>query len=141
MRQDILHVSETEMETRAAELAAQIHAPYALMLQGDLGMGKSSFARALIRSLSHDKNLIVPSPTFTMLQLYDTPRGSVYHFDLYRLTASEQVYDLGWEEALDHIVIVEWPERLETLTPPHAITLHFENGDDALHRRIKGWPL
>lgn len=129
-----LHVSEPALHDAAAKLAQNLKPPSLLLLKGDLGMGKTSFARALIRNLAGEPELIVPSPTFTLVQMYDTSCGPVYHFDLYRLTAAEQIYDLGWEDALDHIVIVEWPERLGDLIPPHAQSLTFTAGDDSDHR-------
>ena len=87
-------------------------------LQGDLGAGKTTLARAILRAAAGDPGLIVPSPTFTLVEVYDTPRGSFWHFDLYRLETPEQVFELGWEEALaDGIALVEWPERLGALLP------------------------
>ena len=76
----------------------------------------------------NDPNLIVPSPTFTLVETYDTPLGPYWHFDLYRLETPEQVYELGWEEALaEGVVLVEWPERLGALLPEHlSVTLEVE---------------
>ena len=96
-------------------MAPQLRAGDVLFLQGDLGAGKTVFARALIRTLAGDTNLTVPSPTFTLVQTYDTAAGSLWHFDLYRLKDAEEIYEIGWEDALSGaIMIVEWPERLGT---------------------------
>jgi tRNA threonylcarbamoyl adenosine modification protein YjeE len=100
-------------------------------LTGDLGAGKTTLARAIIRAAAADPDLIVPSPTFTLVEVYDTPRGSFWHFDLYRLDDPQQVYELGWEEALaEGIVLLEWPERLGRLLPKHlSVTLELASDD------------
>ena len=81
-------------------------------LQGDLGSGKTTFARHLIRTLSGNAELEVPSPTFTLVQNYETPRGHVVHADLYRLGDPSELAEIGWDEiGGEPIVLVEWPER------------------------------
>ena len=68
--------------------------------------------------------MIVPSPTFTLVEVYDTRRGTFWHFDLYRLESPEQVFELGWEEArADGIALVEWAERLGGLLPGERLTV------------------
>ena len=81
-------------------------------LHGDLGMGKSSLARGLIRALTKpDQD--VPSPTFTLVQAYDTPGFEILHLDLYRLKSADEVHELGLDEALPHaVLVIEWPDRL-----------------------------
>ena len=111
----------------AAALAPDLRPGDCLCLRGDLGAGKSVFARALIRTLAGDANLPVPSPTFTLVQTYDTPAGTVWHFDLYRLKEADEVFELGWDDALaDGVVIIEWPERAEALLPVRRIDLSLE---------------
>ena len=108
----------------AAKLAPQLRQGDTILLHGNLGTGKTVFARALIRALSGDEDLEVPSPTFTLVQTYDTPLGALWHFDLYRLENSDEIYELGWEEALSGgIMLVEWPERLGTLLPPSRLDI------------------
>jgi tRNA threonylcarbamoyladenosine biosynthesis protein TsaE len=108
-------LDEQAVQSRAVSLAAALRPGDVLFLQGDLGAGKTVFARALIRALAGDAQLNVPSPTFTLVQTYDTPHGPLSHFDLYRLKDPEEIYEIGWEEALSGgIMVVEWPERLGT---------------------------
>lgn len=123
--------SEQDTEKLARELAARLSPGDAVLLQGDLGAGKTVFARALIRALTETPDLEVPSPTFTLVQTYETPTGPVAHFDLYRIEDAEEVYETGWEDArADGIVIVEWPERLGSLAPREAITVTFRTSDE-----------
>lgn len=116
---------EAATEALGATLAARLKPGDVVGLQGDLGAGKTTLARAIIRAAADDPDLIVPSPTFTLVEVYDTPNGPYWHFDLYRLENPEQVYELGWEEALaEGIVLLEWPERLGPLLPRHlGVTL------------------
>lgn len=96
----------------ATRLAAALPANTAgltLLLRGDLGAGKSTFARALIRSLGHPG--AVPSPTYTLVEPYDLPGGMVYHIDLYRVSGEDELRYLGWTELDEGFRIVEWPDR------------------------------
>ena len=93
----------------ARRLAPRLRRGDVLALRGDLGMGKTAFARALIRALVADDAAEVPSPTFTLVQVYDAPGGALWHFDLYRLSGPDEVEELGWAEAADGVALVEWP--------------------------------
>ena len=127
----VISRSESDTEKLAAALAEKLTAGDVVLLSGDLGAGKTVFARALIRACAGDPALDVPSPTFTLAQTYDTPRGTVWHFDLYRIEDEEEIYELGWEDALsDGIVIVEWPQRLGSLAPPDALAVTFGTSTD-----------
>ncbi len=98
-------------------------------LTGDLGAGKTTFARWLIRSMLADPALEVPSPTFTLMQSYDGPRFPIVHADLYRIAGQEELGELGWEEAAeDSLVLVEWPERAGFLVTAERldIALHLD---------------
>ena len=120
--------NEAATESLGATLAMRLRRGDVVGLKGDLGAGKTTLARAIIRAAAEDPDLIVPSPTFTLVEVYETPRGTFWHFDLYRLEAPEQVYELGWEEALtEGIVLLEWPERLGPLLPQHlSVTLELD---------------
>lgn len=122
------HITHSESETQdlARTIAAALSPGDILCLEGDLGAGKSLFARAIIRTLCDIPDLDVPSPTFTLVQHYESTHGTIWHFDLYRVRNSEEIWELGWEDALaEGIVIVEWPERLGAMRPGRAKTIRF----------------
>jgi tRNA threonylcarbamoyladenosine biosynthesis protein TsaE len=112
----------------AAALAGLLRAGDALLLEGPLGAGKTAFARAFLRAATGDPTLDVPSPTFTLVQDYDTNLGPVAHYDLWRIDGPEALEELGWDAARDGIVLVEWPDRLGTLRPHDALTLTLAPG-------------
>lgn len=95
-----------------AELAAILQPGDIVSLEGDLGAGKTALARAIIRALADDPDLEVPSPTFALLQPYETKRGPVLHADLYRLSAASEVDELGLLDDPEAIVLVEWAARV-----------------------------
>lgn len=98
-----------------------------VFLSGPLGSGKSVFSRALIRKLSKDSELTVPSPTFTLVQTYETDLCPIWHFDLYRIKSPEEIYEIGWEDATyEGISLVEWAEKMEDLAPPDRLEINFE---------------
>ena len=108
-----LCANEDETAAAAAALALDLKPGDVLFLHGTLGMGKSVFARSLIRALLDDPALEVPSPTFTLVQVYETAGFPVHHYDLYRIEDPEEIFELGWEDSLSGgITVVEWPERL-----------------------------
>lgn len=125
----------------AARLAALLRAGDAVLLEGPLGAGKSELARAVLRAAAADPALEVPSPTFTLVQSYDLPAGPAHHFDLYRLDGPEGLAELGWEEAREGIVIVEWPDRLGAAAPAGALRIALTPGAGETARRavLSGW--
>jgi tRNA threonylcarbamoyladenosine biosynthesis protein TsaE len=126
----------------AARLAPILQPGDVVALQGDLGAGKTAFARALIRALA-GAEVEVPSPTFTLVQTYDTEAGTIWHFDLYRLQGPDEVVELGWDEATQGIVLVEWPERLGTMAPAGRLQITIGNGSNETERYVtlggQGW--
>ena len=121
---------ETATEQLGATLAARLRPGDVVGLKGELGAGKTTLARAILRAAAGDPDLIVPSPTFTLVEVYETPGGTYWHFDLYRLETPEQVFELGWEEArAGGIVLLEWPERLGPLLPQHLSVVLEIDGD------------
>ncbi len=119
---------EAATEQLGATLAQRLKPGDVVGLKGGLGSGKTTLARAILRAAAGDPALVVPSPTFTLVEVYETARGTYWHFDLYRLEEPQQVFELGWEEALaEGITLVEWPERLGDLMPRHlSVTLEIE---------------
>lgn len=106
-----------------------------VLLKGDLGTGKSYFARSFIQSLL-GKDTEVPSPTFTLVQEYETSLGPICHFDLYRLKNENEIFELGIEEAFTYAInLIEWPKRLGSFYPKEYICLDFsftEKSDERL---------
>jgi tRNA threonylcarbamoyladenosine biosynthesis protein TsaE len=130
---------EAATERLGTALAKRLRPRDVVALQGGLGVGKTTLARAILRAASGDPALIVPSPTFTLVEIYDTPAGVFWHFDLYRLEAPEQVFELGWEEArADGIALVEWAERLAGLLPQERLTVTLSIEGDGRRADLQG---
>ena len=111
----------------AARISALAEIGDVIALKGDLGAGKTTFARAFIRARGGTEE--VPSPTFTLVQVYELGSAAIWHFDLYRLTSPEEVWELGFEEALiDGIILIEWPERIGALLPRERLDLTLAAG-------------
>ena len=106
-----------------------------VLLSGDIGAGKTFLARALIQSLQ-DEAEDVPSPTFTLVQTYETPLGELWHSDLYRITSTDEIEELGLIDAFDTaICLVEWPDRLGDLAPAKALHIELTTDADDLQMR------
>jgi tRNA threonylcarbamoyl adenosine modification protein YjeE len=121
------------------DIAAALQPGDVVALKGDLGAGKTTLARALVRALAGDPTLDVPSPTFTLVQAYET-RLPVAHFDLYRIAAPAELDEFGFAEAAaDGVVLVEWPERAADRLPADAIVVELtQSGDGRLARVSAG---
>lgn len=112
----------------AARLAADAKPGDLFCLRGTLGMGKSVFARAFVQSLC-GADTDVPSPTFTLVQTYDSPAGPIAHFDLYRLEDPDEILALDWDATVaDAICLIEWPERAGPYLPAARTDVVFEAG-------------
>lgn len=137
----VLHLPDlAATEALGARLARLMRRGDAILLDGPLGAGKSALARALIRTAVGDPALDVPSPSYTLVQAYETPAGPVHHFDLWRLDGPAGVVELGWDEARLGIVVVEWSERLGALRPDDALAIELQaSGDDSRCATLSGW--
>ena len=130
---------EAATERLGAALAARLRPRDVVALEGGLGAGKTTLARAILRAASGDPALNVPSPTFTLVEVYETGRGSFWHFDLYRLEEPEQVFELGWEEArIDGVALVEWADRLGALLPRERLTIRLSVVDEGRLATLEG---
>jgi tRNA threonylcarbamoyladenosine biosynthesis protein TsaE len=126
--QPILLTSEAQTQQIARHIADLAEVGDVIYLQGTLGMGKSVLARAFIQHLAGCK-IEIPSPTFTLVQTYDSLKKPVWHLDLYRLTTPDEVYELGLDEALaSAITLIEWPERLGTISFANTLRVTLSQG-------------
>lgn len=133
--------NQAATEALGARLAKLLRPGDAVLLTGPIGAGKSTLVRALLREAAGDPKLEVPSPTFTLVQSYDLPRFKAHHFDLWRLAGPDALDELGWEDALADVVLVEWPERLGERRPAQALTVALEHASDKARRAtLAGWP-
>ena len=113
----VRQANETRLNRIAQLIALKIAAGDLVALSGDLGAGKTSLARALVRAMLGEPGAEVPSPTFSMVQTYDTPRLLVAHADLYRLGHEDELIELGLDEMLAQgALLVEWPAKAPSLT-------------------------
>lgn len=111
------------LATRLAAALPAKNAGMTILLQGELGAGKSTFARAVLRALGHDG--AVPSPTYTLIEPYSVPRGDVFHIDLYRIASEDELYFLGFDELDEGLRLIEWPERAPRLSKSADLLLEF----------------
>lgn len=109
-----------------AELATSLKPGDIVSLEGDLGAGKTAMARAILRALANDPTLEVPSPTFAIIQPYDTPVGPVLHADLYRLADATEADELGLLDDPEAIVLVEWAERAPQVAEAVRLVVHLD---------------
>jgi tRNA threonylcarbamoyl adenosine modification protein YjeE len=131
---------QLEDEAATARLAYALfpllEAPFFISLQGDLGVGKSAFARAFIQAQCGAET-IVPSPSFTLMQHYEAPRGDILHADLYRLSSPEEVHEMGLMEALDsHLCLIEWSANGDGVLPAADLIVELDMLADAPDARV-----
>ena len=120
-----------QMAAFARHVMADLRAGFPILLSGDIGAGKTTFARAALQSVMREPE-DVPSPTFTIVQVYDTTLGEVWHSDLYRLESVDDVAELGLIDAMEtDLCLIEWPEILppECTRTALSLRLSIRNGD------------
>jgi tRNA threonylcarbamoyladenosine biosynthesis protein TsaE len=145
-----LHLPSAEATADLARhLAPRLRPGDTLLLEGGIGAGKTHFARSLIQSLMAEVE-DVPSPTFTLVQVYDGPEFDgpesngqgceIWHSDLYRLSDPDEAVELGLEEAFETaICLVEWPDRLAELAPENALHMAFSVADEGTRDLVLTW--
>ena len=130
----IVRLADADATTRFAQwVAPLVQAGDCLLLQGPIGAGKTHFARALITHLLAQQGCAedIPSPTFTLVQTYQTGTVEIWHCDLYRLSNPVEALELGLDEAFEQaLCLIEWPERLGNLVPDQALLLQFNPQPD-----------
>ena len=129
---------EAATEALGARIARGLRAGDAILLSGELGAGKTVLARAILRARGVTE--YVPSPTFTLVQAYETPGLTLYHFDLYRIERTSELNELGLDEAYeDGAILVEWPERAPRVFPDDALKVNLHvTGEHAREAQISG---
>lgn len=135
-------LTEAELEAWGERIGREAATPLVLALDGDLGAGKSTLARAVARGAGVEGE--VPSPTFNLLFRYDTPRGRVVqHLDLYRLEHRDEVWELGWAElgAEGEVVLIEWAENAFGILPSPRWEVVLEDEGDPERRRLTATPV
>src|SRR6266568_70355 len=106
------------------DIASALKPGDTVTLSGDLGAGKTTFVRALIRYLAGNEAIEVPSPTFTLMQGYDLPRFPLVHADLYRLSGAAELSELGFDDLPENaVVLIEWPDRAAGFLPPDRLDI------------------
>jgi tRNA threonylcarbamoyladenosine biosynthesis protein TsaE len=124
-----------ETERIAADWARTLRGGECIALHGELGAGKTCFVRGLVAGLEADPGM-VSSPTFVLLNIYPTPRFTVFHLDAYRVHGPEDFEAIGFSELIEQggIVVVEWPERVERLLPTPRIDIQIEHEGESRRR-------
>ncbi len=136
---DLRLCGEDETQALALALKDGLAAGDVVLLSGPIGAGKSHFARALIRAFLSDHGLDedIPSPTYTLVQVYQAGELEIWHSDLYRLTSVDEVFELGLIDAFQSaLCLVEWPDRLAEDTPANALSLNFGISSELGERQL-----
>lgn len=127
----VISSSPEATQSFAKKLAPHLKPGDILCLEGDLGSGKTTFSKGLISSLTTLEEEMIQSPTFVYLNIYETPRFSLCHFDLYRIESSDDFQRLGFLDYLDgsHVCLIEWPHKISCLLPKNALHIHLTHVD------------
>lgn len=136
------NVTEDELKRLAHLIAPLAHTGDVIALTGDLGAGKSVFARAFIRTAMGQNDLDVPSPTYTIVQTYHPPKPQpeIWHVDLYRLEKPEDITELGLKDAQEAVLLIEWPERLDAKLLGNGLSVTIAAGKTKTTRTVKLTP-
>ena len=139
MPKEYISNSEQETEALGARLGRRVSPGTVIAYTGDLGAGKTAFTRGLARGLGVTDR--VTSPTFTIVNEYEGGRLPLFHFDMYRLGSSDELYDIGWEDYLarNGVCAVEWSENVDDALEDNAIRVELRRGDGDGQRRITVW--
>jgi len=136
MKQESFILDILQLENLAMNLSGDLVAGDVICLRGDLGSGKTTFSQFLIHALTAS-NEPVTSPTFNLVHNYKSPKGMIWHFDLYRLEDKEEIYNIGIDDAFDSgISIIEWPEIIEDYLPKNIINIHLKFTEDDSKREV-----
>ncbi len=130
------HISCTKDLESIAQMILSKQYPKTVVLKGDLGAGKTTFVRTFVSLL--DEDIIVSSPTFTLMNIYETDNTLIHHFDLYRLSTPEEAFEWGFDEFVTqgNFVFVEWAERaMEAIPRPYTL-INIHHGDDINSRTL-----
>ena len=139
MGQSLILPDPEATESLAAALAAALPAAaggWAILLKGELGAGKSTFARAMLHALGHEG--VVPSPTYALVEPYTLPNYSAYHIDLYRIESANELEFLGWSDLQDGLQLIEWPERAPQLGEEADIQVDLSYVDEGRAAELTG---
>jgi tRNA threonylcarbamoyladenosine biosynthesis protein TsaE len=131
-----LSLTERELVDWGTRLGRQITPPLVITLDGDLGAGKTTLARAICTGYGVRDD--VTSPTFAIVHVYDAPKSPVYHIDLFRIAAPRELQNIGWDDIVqgDALLIIEWPERAGELLPRDHVPIELQHVQDDPGRRV-----
>lgn len=137
INENIVSASLEATNKIAQNLASTAKIGDVFTLKGTLGAGKTAFAKAFINELMQAPTEVI-SPTFNLLQTYDTPNAVVYHYDLYRIKNTNELYELAIDENFESsITLIEWPEIAENFLPKNSIKISIEFAADGIERIFK----
>ncbi len=136
--QSLYLADETATLALGARLAQTLSAGHVVALNGDLGAGKTTLARGVIKTLCDVDE--IPSPTYTLVQIYDGPDAELWHCDMYRLERPEDAFELGLIEAFDEaICLIEWPDKLGDVLPVEAFRVNIAFEGKGRRADLTGW--
>lgn len=134
---EIITASAEETQSFASRLAKELKPGDVLCLRGGLGAGKTAFTQGLARGLGVSE--YVTSPTFTIVNVYESGSMPLYHFDVYRIADSDEMYEIGYDEYIygEGVSVIEWPQLIEDILPEERYDVIIEKLDDENGRKIK----